>query len=101
MFSNFEARNAGCLELTTRGELYHEAINGDPNAICCLIICWAIGTLGRLRAAGTFAPGGRIRYTTETVANPVAVWRQFCAEARIEHKGDMKQPPLEQTEIFP
>lgn len=38
---------------------------------------------------------------TGTVANPVAVWRQFCAEARIEHKGEMRQPPLEQTDIFP
>lgn len=57
--------------------------------------------IGASPGSGTFAPAGRTRYVTETVANPVAVWRQFCAEARIEHKGDMKQPPLEQTEIFP
>ena len=37
---------------------------------------------------------------TETVADPVAVWRQFCAEACLEHKGEMKQPPPEQKDLF-
>lgn len=37
---------------------------------------------------------------TAPVSDPVAVWQEFCAEACIEHDGEMKQPPPEQREFF-
>ena len=33
------------------------------------------------------------------VADPVAVWKEFCAEARIRHDGTM-QPPAKQGELW-
>ncbi|MGA2076672.1 MAG: hypothetical protein ABSH52_24555 [Terriglobia bacterium] len=36
-----------------------------------------------------YAPGD----ITATVDNPVAVWRQFCAEAKIMHDGVLHLPP--------
>lgn len=32
--------------------------------------------------------------------DPVAVWRQFCAEARIEHRGKLPKPPPRTGELF-
>ena len=37
---------------------------------------------------------------TEPVSDPVAVWRQFCAEACLKHDGALEQPVL-QEERFP
>lgn len=37
---------------------------------------------------------------TAPVSDPVAVWTQFCAEAKIEHTGRLAQPPAEQGELF-
>ena len=37
---------------------------------------------------------------TATVAEPVAVWEQFCDEALIDHDGTLAPPPALQTEIF-
>ena len=37
---------------------------------------------------------------TAPVSDPVAVWGQFCAEARIRHDGTMSQPPPEQRELW-
>lgn len=37
---------------------------------------------------------------TAPVSDPVAVWVQFCAEARIRHAGTMKPPPPEQGELL-
>jgi hypothetical protein len=37
---------------------------------------------------------------TTPVTDPVNVWKQFCAEASIIHKGNMKQPPPIQRELF-
>ena len=37
---------------------------------------------------------------TAAVSDPVAVWKQFCVEARIEHDGELNQPPPQQGEIF-
>ena len=36
---------------------------------------------------------------TAPVSDPVAVWRQFCIEARIAHEGRLN-PPLQQEEMF-
>lgn len=36
---------------------------------------------------------------TESISNPPAVWRQFCAEANIRHDGKMYTPPLLQEEM--
>lgn len=34
------------------------------------------------------------------VLDPVAVWRQFCTEAKINHQGVMHSPPAQQRELF-
>ena len=34
------------------------------------------------------------------VSDPVAVWREFCAEARIQHDGRMRPPPPTQGELW-
>lgn len=34
------------------------------------------------------------------VSDPVAVWREFCAEAGIRHDGRMEQPPPRQEELW-
>ena len=34
------------------------------------------------------------------VSDPVAVWKEFCAEARIQHDGSMKPPPPTQRELW-
>ena len=34
------------------------------------------------------------------VSDPVAVWREFCAEARIQHDGRMMSPPPVQGEFW-
>lgn len=34
------------------------------------------------------------------VDDPAAVWAQFCAEARIEHRGVMRRPPPRTGELF-
>jgi len=33
-------------------------------------------------------------------ADPVGVWRQFCAEAGITHLGTLRPPPPVQQELF-
>lgn len=38
---------------------------------------------------------------TEPVTNPVGVWREFCAEAKITHRGVMHIPPAQQPSLFP
>jgi hypothetical protein len=37
---------------------------------------------------------------TANAADPVAVWRQFCAEARITHQGTLRPVPPVQMELF-
>lgn len=37
---------------------------------------------------------------TAGVDDPVAVWAQFCAEARIEHRGAMRSPPPRTGDLF-
>ena len=37
---------------------------------------------------------------TASVADPVAVWQQFCNESRITHNGLMHTPPPLQLELF-
>jgi hypothetical protein len=37
---------------------------------------------------------------TAGVDDPVAVWAQFCAEARIEHRGAMRRPPPHTGDLF-
>lgn len=37
---------------------------------------------------------------TAPVSDPVAVWAQFCTEARINHKGKLAQPPAVPEEMF-
>jgi hypothetical protein len=37
---------------------------------------------------------------TASPAQPVEVWKQFCAEARINHEGRMMAPPLATRELF-
>ncbi len=37
---------------------------------------------------------------TEPATRPVAVWAQFCTEARITHEGLMHEPPSLQGELF-
>jgi hypothetical protein len=36
---------------------------------------------------------------TEPASNPVAVWRQFCIEAKIIHTGKIANPPQLHTEL--
>jgi len=37
---------------------------------------------------------------TAAANDPVAVWRQFCREARISHNGVMRPPPPRNMEMF-
>ena len=37
---------------------------------------------------------------TEPAANPVAVWKQFCAEAKLTHNGELAPPPPIQGDLF-
>ena len=37
---------------------------------------------------------------TGAVSDPVAVWKQFCAEAHILHDGNMNSPPPDQGELW-
>lgn len=37
---------------------------------------------------------------TAPVSDPVAVWKEFCAEVRIRHDGRMQQPPPRQRELL-
>jgi hypothetical protein len=42
-----------------------------------------------------YAPGD----ITETAANPIVVWQQFCKEAKIVHNGVLKALPARQLEL--
>ncbi|MGO9468818.1 MAG: DUF6978 family protein [Isosphaeraceae bacterium] len=37
---------------------------------------------------------------TQPATNPVAVWKEFCAEARISHNGVLYPPPAQQRSQF-
>ena len=37
---------------------------------------------------------------TQPATNPVAVWKEFCAEAKITHQGVMHAPPAQQPSLF-
>lgn len=37
---------------------------------------------------------------TESASDPVAVWRQFCAEAKLTHNGKLSAPPPHQKDLF-
>lgn len=37
---------------------------------------------------------------TATPNEPVEVWRQFCAEARMHHEGEMDVPPADQIDML-
>jgi hypothetical protein len=36
---------------------------------------------------------------TEPATNPVGVWKQFCTEAKLVHKGTMNDPPALQLQL--
>ena len=38
---------------------------------------------------------------TAPPTDPVAVWRQFCCEAKLTHAGKLQAPPPVQKELFP
>lgn len=52
---------------------------------------------GPLRDTHAYVP----QDITESVDNPVAVWRQFCLEAKIKHEGTLTKPPPVQMELLP
>ena len=37
---------------------------------------------------------------TQPATDPVAVWQEFCSEAKIEHRGIMHTPPAQQRRLF-
>ncbi|MDW8243534.1 MAG: hypothetical protein RMJ88_10015 [Thermogemmata sp.] len=37
---------------------------------------------------------------TAPASDPVAVWKQFCREARLNHKGSLQGVPAKQSELF-
>jgi hypothetical protein len=37
---------------------------------------------------------------TASANDPVAVWKQFCVEAKIQHTGTMQAPPQQQLELI-
>jgi len=37
---------------------------------------------------------------TQPATNPLEVWREFCAEAKITHNGVMAAPPTQQPSLF-
>jgi hypothetical protein len=50
----------------------------------------------RLRDKDAYVPED----ITAGVEDPVKVWRQFCAEARIKHRGRLLRPAALQLELF-
>lgn len=50
----------------------------------------------RLRDKEAYAPPD----ITAPASEPVAVWHQFCAEAKIRHTGCMSGPPARTGELF-
>lgn len=37
---------------------------------------------------------------TQPASNPVGVWKEFCAEAKINHDGVLASPPPQQLSLF-
>jgi len=37
---------------------------------------------------------------TESATNPLGVWQEFCAEAKINHRGVLHAPPPQQRSMF-
>ncbi len=37
---------------------------------------------------------------TASVSDPVAVWKQFCEEAKIQHAGKLQTPPQQQLDLI-
>ena len=50
----------------------------------------------RFRDRDAYVPGD----ITQPATNPVAVWKEFCAEAKITHNGKMQPPPASQPSLF-
>lgn len=50
----------------------------------------------QFRDKDAYVPNG----ITESTSDPVAVWGQFCAEAKLTHNGKMAAPPPTQGELF-
>lgn len=50
----------------------------------------------QFRDKEAYSPGD----ITEPASDPVAVWTQFCKEAKLIHKGTMTAPPAFQKEFF-
>lgn len=48
-----------------------------------------------MRDKEAYVPGD----ITAPVADPVAVWKQFCSEASITHNGELHAPPMVQLEL--
>ena len=64
--------------------------------------CQYIGELHKHRWTETYKDKEAYVPTdiTAPASDPVEVWKQFCAEAKITHLGIMHSPPARQLELF-
>ena len=68
-------------------------------------ITWiANGSATRIKHRWAPATGDKHAYEPEDITasatDAVQVWRQFCAEARIRHLGELQVPPPGQEVLF-
>jgi hypothetical protein len=95
-------RLAGALSfaliLQTAGRIYALDLGKDHHNPQC----FRVGDLHKHRWAEQFRDKEAYvpKDITASVTDPVAVWRQFCVEARITHNGVLFPPPAAQEELF-
>ena len=84
--------------LKTEGRVYGLDLGKDHHNPMCEQVgekhkhSWA----ERFRDKEAYAPND----ITAPVTDPVSVWQQFCAEAKLIHDGIMNKPPALQGDLF-
>lgn len=82
------------LILKTEGRIYALDLGKDHHNPQCMQVgerhkhCWT----EQFRDKEAYVPDD----VTALVSDPTAVWRQFCAEARIEHTGSLARPVVQE-----
>ncbi|MCS6997460.1 MAG: hypothetical protein NZ533_11055 [Casimicrobiaceae bacterium] len=86
------------LILKTEGRIYGLDLGKDHHNPQCNPVgeCHKHRWTERFRDKEAYVPDD----ITASAAQPVDVWRQFCAEARINHQGSMIAPPPATGELF-
>ena len=86
------------LVLKTTGRIYALDLGKDHHNPQCVNVGTRRqhGWSERYRDKEAFVPED----ITAAVSDPVAVWNEFCAAARIRHSGVMSPPPKEPRRLF-